>query len=109
MLATISITAITAALLLWAASLCFAALLQAQLVNFSWPGNLAWLGNFAPLGDFQVALIGPCPALGSLLQQLLLIFFGMNTVPEVLLTLTFLPRFMCTASCSLLAPLLFPC
>jgi len=77
------------------------------LVNFSWPGNKAWLGNFAPLGDF--ALIRSCPALGSFLATAPSIFFGMNTVPAVLLTLTFLPRFMYTASCSLLAPLLFPC
>ena len=76
-----------------------------RLVNFSSPGNKAWIGNFAPLSDF--APIGPCPALGSSLQQLLLILFGMNTVPAVLLTITFLPRFMCIFPCSLLAPSLF--
>jgi len=69
-------------------------------------GLAAWFGNFLPLVRF--APLGPCPVLGNLLQ-LLVIFVGRNTVPAVLHTLSFLPRFACTASCSLLAPRLVPC
>jgi len=69
-------------------------------------GPAARFGNFHPLVRF--APFGPCPVLGNLLR-LLVIFVGRNTVPAVLRTLYFLPRFACTASCSLLAPRLLPC
>ena len=71
-------------------------------------GPAAWFGNFPPLVRF--APLGPCPVtvLGNLLR-LLVVFVGRNTVPAVLHTLSFLPRFACTVSCSLLAPRLLPC
>jgi len=83
------------------ALLCLVALLRSIT---SWPA--ASLG-FPPLVSF--APCGPCPALGSFLKQLLVIFFGRNTVPAVLLTRTFLPHFACTVYWFLLTPRPVPC
>ena len=69
-------------------------------------GLAARFGSFPPLVRFDP--LGPCPVLCNLLR-LLVIFVEENTVPAVLRTFSFLPRFACTASCSLLALRLLPC
>jgi len=69
-------------------------------------GPAARFVNFPPLVRFTP--LGPCPVLRNLLG-LLVIFVGRNTVPAMLCTLSFLPRFACTVSFSLLTPRLPPC
>jgi len=69
-------------------------------------GPETWFGIFPLFVRF--APLGPCPVLSNFLKQLLVVFVGRNTVPAVLRTRSFLPRFACTASCSLLALRLLP-
>jgi len=71
-------------------------------------GPAAWFGNFPGPPLVKFAPLGPCPVLSNFLKRILVIFVGRNTVPAVLRTHSFLPRFACTASCSLLAPRLLP-